>query len=368
MPPRRTKHLIKHSRNLLCLVLLLNTQIVLPALSADPIPQIAASQPAEPTANTVEMPKQILRTGVSLTAPGLSANSVQMADNIGLAAVLSRIQLLRSRVDLNNAPTLENISARQDLWDARQKASLIILKTDLDVDFVMAEIGAEEQVYGEILSGYTGNRDKALARINAASFVSNGILWALAEAYDVPTYKYPRLSIPSGVLGILAGVIPSVASMYTLKAVNGKSKTSEVEPNMLAKMFHYPTNVDIDYPHSVWQYMNEVPADDPKGKKRIDQLVDRWISDSNIASFTDRSSKKQLDVLTASVAQHKGLSIATLTTRQVMLQQLSSEIMKMKRMLLELTMVVQGEKQFTAAVPADSKDPRISGLELEPLN
>jgi hypothetical protein len=155
--------------------------------------------------------------------------------------------------------------------------------------------------------------------------------------------------------------------MYTLKAVNGKSKTSEVEPNMLAKLFKYPTTADIDYPHSVWEYLNEVPADQPKAKKRLDQLVDRWIADSNLPSFTDRSSHKQLDVITASVAQAKGLSIGTLTTRQSMLQQLSSEIMKMKRMLLELTMVVQGEKQFTASIPTDNQLPRISGLEEQPL-
>jgi len=89
-----------------------------------------------------------------------------------------------------------------------------------------------------------------------------------------------------------------------------------------------------------------VPADDRSGKTRRDQLIDRWISDKNISSFTDRSSKKQLDVITASVPQRKGLSITTLTVRQVMLQQLGSEILKMKRMLLEISMVVQGEKRI----------------------
>jgi hypothetical protein len=140
--------------------------------------------------------------------------------------------------------------------------------------------------------------------------------------------------------------------MYTLKAVNGKRKTSEVDPNMLAKLFGYPTNPEIEYPHSVWEYLNQVPAANPKSKKRLDQLIDRWISDSNIPDFTDRTSKKQLDVITASLAQRKGLSIGTLTTRQVMLQQLGTEIMKMKRLLLELIMTVEGEKQFTAEEPS----------------
>lgn len=77
-------------------------------------------------------------------------------------------------------------------------------------------------------------------------------------------------------------------------------------------------------------------------------IIDRWISDSNMSEFTDRHSKKQLDVLTASVAQEKGLTINSLTARSVMLQQLQAEVLKMKRMLLELNMVAQGEKQLVA--------------------
>ena len=91
--------------------------------------------------------------------------------------------------------------------------------------------------------------------------------------------------------------------------------------------------------------MNGVPAGDKSNKTRMHQLVDRWISDKNIPNFTDRTSKKQLDVITASYPQRKGLSISTLNTRQSMLQQLSAEVLKMKRMLYELSMVVTGEKQ-----------------------
>lgn len=92
-----------------------------------------------------------------------------------------------------------------------------------------------------------------------------------------------------------------------------------------------------------------MPANDPTAKPRFDQIVDRWISDANMPAFTDRHSKGQLDVITASVARRKGLSIGTLTSRQVMLEQLSAEILKMKRLLLEITMAVQGDKEMSAA-------------------
>lgn len=297
--------------------------------------------------NTEAFPKQILKTGINLSASDISPNSLQLANNVQLSPVLERLQSLRSKID-TLPPGAERSEARIDLLEARSQALQIINRTNLEIDFVMAEMTAEQNVYSEILSTFTNDRDKLLARINAASFISNGVLWAVCESLSIPTHTRSVYAVPSGITGIAAGLVPSFASMYTLKAVNGKRKTSEVEPNMLAKLFNYPTSPEIEYPKSVWLYLNEVPADGLSEKTRKEQMIDRWIADANIPGFTKRDAKT-LDVVTGSVAQKKGLSISTLTTRQVMLQQLSAELLKMKRMLLELSMVAQGDKQFVAA-------------------
>ena len=321
----------------------------------------SANQSKEAGANVQDIPKPILRTGISLNKTIVSPNSAQLAKNIGLIPVIEQIQLLRSRINSGDGESpLENLKTRQDLNDTLQKAIMIIQKTVLEVDFAASECEAESQLYNEILTTFTNDRDKAIARTNALSFISNGILWAVCESLAIPTYKNANFAIPSGIVGIPAGVVPSIASMYTLKQINGKKKTSEVEPNMLAKLFNYPSSADIEYPNSVWQFLHEVPASEPGGKTRLNQMIDRWIADANMPGFTDRHSKKQLDVLTASVAQRKGLSINTLTARIVMLEQLQCEIMKMKRMLLELSMAIEGEKQLTASEPSlERKLPRI---------
>ena len=315
-----------------------------PASAAYPR-RIAAATQGEAAANTVKIPTQILRTGVNIDLDTVSPNTLQLAQILDLTALLQSIQTMRADVRRNRGTvTLESLAARQELSDAISEAHQIIYKCDLEVDFTLAEITAEQNVYQEILGNYISSRDKKVLYANAASFIANGALWALGEAYDIPTYKYPRLSIPSGTISILAGVVPSIASMYALKAVDGKKTTSEVDPNMLAELFDYPCNPDTKYPHSVWEFLKAVP---PLNKQpRKEQLVDRWISDANIPNFTDRKSRKQLDVLTACVSQKKGLSIATLNTRQVMLTQLGAEILKMKRLLLELAMVVHGDKRI----------------------
>lgn len=329
---------------LLCVTL----TFTMPFCSAQ-TPLASSNQAKETGANVQDIPKPILKTGISLNKSVVSPNSVQLAKNIGLIPVIEQIQVLRSRVNAGDGEaTLENLKARQDLFDTVQKAVVIIQKTGLEVDFAASECEAESQLYNEILAAFTNDRDKAIARTNALSFISNGILWAICESFAIPTYKNANYAIPSGIIGIPAGVVPSIASMYTLKQINGKRKTSEVEPNMLAKLFNYPSTADIEYPQSVWQFLHEIPASEPGGKTRLNQMIDRWIADANMPGFSDRNSKRQLDVLTASVSQRKGLSISTLTARTVMLEQLHCEIMKMKRMLLELSMVIEGEKQLTA--------------------
>ncbi len=317
----------------------------------------------EPNANIMDMPRQILKTGVIINSRKLSVNSMQLADNIGLTPLLSDLERLRNEIqsfkDSGQYKTLECLHVRQELHDTIQKADLLLQRVDLEIDFTNAEIEAESQLYQEILAEFTEDRDKKVTYINAASFISNGILWTICEALAIgsinTTYaRNPRkclnLTIPSGIVGIAAGLVPSIASMYTLKAVNGAKRASEEEPNMLAMVFDYPQNSEIEYPQTVWKFLQQVPADTPNGKKRVDQLVDRWIADSNIPDFTDRKSKAQLDVLTASVSHKKGLSIQTLTSRNVMLLQLHAEIQKMKRFLLELTLAVQGEKRLSAGV------------------
>jgi hypothetical protein len=295
------------------------------------------------------LPKQILKTGVNLWSKGLSPNTLQLAENLKLVPILEKIQELRARtqaLDPSQPVTLENLALREELLEANIQADRIIEDANLAVDFTLAQLVAEENLYSELLASFSAERDKAVARTNAISFGTNGILWAVAEGLDIPTYRVPRYSISSGINGIIAGIVPSIASFYALKQVSGKRRTADEEGNMLAKLFEYPTNPEIDYPQPVWDFLTEVPVGDKSGKSRKDQLIDRWVVDKNIPAFTSRTAKQQLDRITGCVTRPKGLSIETLSTRQLMLQQLGAEIMKMKRMLYELTLAIDGQKRL----------------------
>jgi hypothetical protein len=321
--------------NVLLLALLLTAQQQV--LSAtDP------TEKGEPNLNSQMFPKRILPTGAKCDDSPLTANAVQLSDNIGLTPVLQQIKDLRSQVEAFSGPaTLESLAAKQDLYDTIQHASLIVQRTNLDVDFTLSEIESEESVYHEWLAACLIRRDRVLGGTILASGSSNLALWSTCEALAIPTGNF---AATAGIIGVLAGVIPSVASMYALKAASGSRYTSENDPNMLAGVFGSTGNEETRFPKSVWTFLYQVPANETTKRTRQEQLIDRWITDTSIPTFTNRESVRQRDILTASGAHAKALSIDTLNMRLVMLQQLAAEIQKMKRMLLELTMAVDGSK------------------------
>lgn len=317
---------------ILCLCLISSDIYCLPALAQDDV-------------NTLDQPRQILHTKVKLTDTSISSNSRQLAEHMKITELLKRIQDLRKDFNpINFEPIPENIAKSQQLTIATLEASQVIQETNLAIDFTLAEITAEEVLYQELLTQFGDNRNQRVTKTNAVSFILNGLLWSVAEATAIPTYRQPKFAIPSGSVGIIAGIMPSLASMYALHQLTGRKETSHNEPNMLSKFFNYPGGPEIEYPDVIWQFLNSVPPEDNSGKTRKQQLIKRWIEDKNLSSFKNADPNQLLDVLTASKSTKKALSIPILQMRIMMLQQLGAEILKMKRMLLELSMVTRGSK------------------------
>lgn len=301
---------------------------------------------AEAMPNSVRVPGKILQVRIDLRSSNMSPEAVALGNQLGLTSYLQRIQSLRAQMKGRDDKDPEIAELRMELNEARQEALEIVTQTDLEADYVEAQIVEEQSLYADMLQHMTAERDRNVAITNAVSFGTNGALWAVCEAIAIPTYKQPILSIPSGILGVLAGVVPSFASFYAMRQVSGKKYSYKEEPNMLSKLFDRQVGLHCEYPDSVWNYLTAVPPSDASGKRRVDQIIDRWVEDNNIPSFTSRTSARQVDLITASKSIPKTLTIDLLSTRQTMLDQLTSEVLKMKRLLLELMLAVRGAKQL----------------------
>ncbi len=305
-----------------------------------------ATLAASTRSNSVDVPGKILQARIDLHSTEVSPDALGFAEQLNLLPILRKIQELKARIGEGTISESEKIIARAELSEARQTALEIIQQVDLEVDYVEAQISEEQSLYADMLQHMTSERDKSVALTNAVGFGANGVLWTLCEAIAIPTYAHPNLSIPSGILGIAAGLVPTFASLYAMKQVSGKKYSYQEEPNMLSKLFDQKVGLRCEYPDSVWTFLITVPPNDPNGKRRVDQIIDRWIGDRNLPNFNSRTSIRQIELITATKSIPKTLTIDLLSTRQTMLDQLSSEVLKINRLLLELMLVARGIKQI----------------------
>jgi hypothetical protein len=275
-----------------------------------------------------------------LSSREVSKEAVQLAEQLKLSRGLKEVSALR---DAQNQTEL-SLEQRMHLLELREEIREVIEQTRMEIDYIDAEFSREEAVYSELLQAYTDTRDRRVDRINAYGFRTNGILWAVGEALDIPTYASPKYAIPSGAIGIVAGLIPSAFSLYALRQEHGGKFERDPHPNMLSKLFNYPVSPEIDYPDSIWTWLNSVP---PVGteKSRLHFLMSTWQHDVNINHFSIKPTRAQLDSLTAT--RQNDLTIRVISDRLVMLRSVRAVILGITRPLLELLLILRGEKTLT---------------------
>jgi hypothetical protein len=270
---------------------------------------------------------------------GVSKEAIQLAEQLKLTEALREVSALResqSTSKLSPEQSMHLLELREDVREA-------IEQTRMEIDYSEAEISREEAAYQELLQAYTDARDRRVDRINAYGFRTNGILWAVGEALDIPTYASPKFAIPSGAIGIVAGLVPSAFSLYALRQERGGKFERDPHPNMLSKVFGYKVTPEIDYSDSIWHWLNSVP---PVGsdKSRLRFLLTNWENDINLHHFSAKVTKMQLDRLTATVQDD--LTIRVISDRLVMIRGMRALILGITRPLLELLMVLRGTKTF----------------------
>ncbi len=272
-------------------------------------------------------------------APEMSPEAIQLAELLGITAKLRRL------IELNRelaATSQTNRELRDERNDLRFEVLETVEESRLQIDCVQSEIAEEVVVLEEARRLIFDERDKRVNNANLAAFRTNGILWAVAEALDIPTYKHPKLSISSGSIGILAGIVPSLFSGYATRSSAGGQYKRQVYPNILTKMFDLPTIPRVDYPGVVWLYLNATPPSETRSRREI--IVDRWKVDSYIHFFDKGETKDRLLLLTGNEPYIGDLNL--LSDKLIMMGQIKAVTLQMSRPLLEICMVAHGKKHF----------------------
>lgn len=192
----------------------------------------------------------------------LSADSRDLINRLNLQPKFDHYRKLCEQLSQYKGlpPSIEKLALHQDVGDARHDLAQTILKLNLEVDYVLAVIDGEQNKFNEVLTEMVAKRDRAVWISTALSQWSNGILWATSSSFGIGTPYVPRLAIPEGIIGILAGVIPTALALRSLRQMNGEKRELLGYPNMLAPIFEHGTDEEAFYPVSVWNWLNQVPA------------------------------------------------------------------------------------------------------------
>lgn len=276
----------------------------------------------------------------------LSPDAVQLATTLDLMSKLSRLKLLQATAAQEGNSGKISMDLRQNISELKLEIIEVIEQTRLEIDFAAAEIQEEQASVEEVLTWYENERNERVDRANLWAFRTNGILWAAAEAFTVPTYKHPRLSIPSGAVGIVAGLVPSMFSEFAMRSSGGKHHERKAYPNMLCKFYDQPVIPRTDFPDSVWKHLNLCPTN--SSVTRREMLLSYWEGNQNIHTLRDGVTTEKIRKITG--LDQSDIDIDLLNDRASMLRDLKAAVLQMTRPLMELSMCLRGQKQIADTV------------------
>jgi hypothetical protein len=304
----------------LCLVALLIAASTWP--TAAQTPQIKSQQVAGASSG------QVLQ---------LSPEAAQVADEIGVAPLLKRLERLQVEgAAAGSTTSLESLAVRQEITER-------VLSTSLDIDSVNAVIDSEiEQVRG-IRADIQAKRDKAQNIINIASIFTGGVAGAITSALQ---FKPSTVNLGNGI-GVGGGAGSVVLSIIGIRMQGGRRSLGD-SPRMLARIFGRQPDateaIPSVYPEAVWSYLNSAAPSQPNTGTRREQLTAKWRSEGRIQQDGSPKGERRIESLSGNISQVRRLSINELNDRVVMLLDVRARVSLMKRGLSEILRALSAAK------------------------
>ncbi|MBX9689394.1 MAG: hypothetical protein K2X27_21975 [Candidatus Obscuribacterales bacterium] len=296
---------------------------------------MAAGSRAASSVDDLEMKATALKAPISRNGE-LSLDARYLLKQLELESLVSRIDSLSARPELAaRAKNLEEVILHQELLEMRQELTRKILRANLEVDYVIAAIDGEENLYTERVAQLMSKRDKAVWNTTILSQWTNGILWSASSAFTCASVRNTKFGYPDGVLGILAGAIPSALSLYAMHQTHGARIDMIKHPNMLAPLFERVSAEEF-LPKSVQIFLDAAPSFEKGGSSRRKLLLERWYENKYLDRPGSKNAERMIGILTATEEGKKIMTIDLYTNRQKMLADLRTTIFQLKRLLLEL--------------------------------
>jgi hypothetical protein len=212
----------------------------------------------------------------------------------------------------------------------------VIVKTNLEVDYVLAAIDGEQNDYARVSAALGNSRDTAILVNTIIAQLTNGIFWSLAGVYTIVGIKIIEASNIDGISSIIAGMLPATLGLYAIYQAKGPKRALLKHPNMLAPLFAGGTTDDGYYPDSVIKYLDSGPPDHSTATTRKQMLIQQWIKNKYIGKNGSINAEVKTQLAAGTIEKRRALTISLMQTRQTMLADVRAVVIQMKRGLVEL--------------------------------
>jgi hypothetical protein len=275
------------------------------------------------------------QTPLQTRAAPLEANAGQIAHLLNLDLELQRLATLRAQRFSDAAPTIDELTNRQQILESVQVCTL-------QIDSVIAEIANEQSEISSLRTILQDRRDRKVNHLTTAALLVGSGLGVGASATQFTTLSNTTQNVGDAI-AVGSGATSILLSILAARAQNGPKGTVENTPNMLGPLLGEAGALHTSYPPIVLQYLRSVPAgEDPSRGTRLAQLMTVW-NDTGRLRFTDSAERdRKIAVLTASGNSGARATIDDLTDRIAMLGDVRGRVALMKRDLGQLVLWAHG--------------------------
>lgn len=262
----------------------------------------------------------------------------ELARIIGIIPQLEHIERLRDTIKRLGPEKDEDLVDKlmNRLDRVTTTVSQRILRASLEVDYCMSEIDFEQERDDFLLAQLSEREDRKLLWANRINAVANASLWTISGILTLPSYRQPRLSVPTGITTIVAGTVPGALELITLQIPTVNRIHKKSYGNMLAYIMGMASAEDFSIPGSVDRYLTSIPPDSKDKIDRKKMLIDTWISAKLMPPENSRDYETCRLMLTDYRDDETPLRREHLQRRMMMLNHLKVAVFNMKRGLLEL--------------------------------
>jgi len=279
--------------------------------------------------------QEVSAAGHTKGRTGSSPVVEETARLIGVKPLLDRLDSLppRDRGAVAGTMSLEALSLREQISED-------VLSVALEVFGVVADIDNERAQITEVRDYLDARSAHSMAINHVANVVIGTGLGMAGTAMQFSN----ATAFPGDGVGVAAGTASTLLSLIGMRRSRGRVPgviTPGPAYSMLATFLGRPATPG--YPEIVWRWLNTAPSSGPAAATWREQLVQVWTASGRIQPGNTPKTRRNVELLTASLAEPHRWSARLLANRAAMLADVRARVVLMERNLGALMLALKAQ-------------------------